>query len=313
MTRDIRPAVGPHEVRLILEDCIGHPPQRVDRVSSGQISSTFECLVKGEPYIVQFSEPELATGLAIERRFGQKLSQAGIPLREVICDGEHDGLAWTVTRRAAGKRMTALTREAYEGALPSVFDTLIALSAVDIADTVGYGWLDEDGQGGWESWEAHLSFVGEEEPEEMFYGKWHGLFDTTFLERDRFDGYFREMARLSEELRAPRRLVHGGFGYDNVLVHEGQVSAVLDWQDARFGDPLFDVAYLDFWPSGFDLVDLFESHCGRKGLVHDDYRHRIRCYKYYIALDAMRFFAKTENRGAYDQVIQIAEGLKNGV
>jgi hygromycin-B 4-O-kinase len=146
----------------------------------------------------------------------------------------------------------------------------------------------------------------------MFYGKWHGLFDTTFLERDRFDEYFREMTRLSEGLGAPRRLVHGGFGYDNVLIHEGQVSAVLDWQDARFGDPLFDVAYLDFWPSGFDLVDLYESHCGKKGLLHENYRHRITCYKYYIGLDAMRFFAKTENRGAYDQVLEIVEDLKDG-
>lgn len=313
MTKDIRPALDAHEVRHILEACIGHSPQSVKRISSGQISSTFECLANGESYIVQFNEPDMAAGLTIERRFSKRLSEAGIPLRQVICDGEHDELRWTVTRKAVGERMTALTGEAYGGALPSVFDTLIALSAVDVTDTVGYGWMDENAMGGWETWEAHLSFVREEEPVGMFYGKWHGLFDTTFLERDRFDEYFREMTRLSEGLGAPRRLVHGGFGYDNVLIHEGQVSAVLDWQDARFGDPLLDVAYLDFWPSGFDLVDLYESHCGRKGLSHENYRHRIRCYKYYIGLDAMRFFAKTDNRGAYDQVVEIVEDLKNGL
>jgi hygromycin-B 4-O-kinase len=313
MTQDIRPAMDAHEVREILEGCIGHSPQSVRRISSGQISSTFECLANGEPYIVQFNEPDMAAGLTIERRFSKRLSEAGIPLRQVICDGEHDELRWTVTRKAVGERMTALTRDACEGALPSVFDTLIALSAVDVTDTVGYGWMDENAMGGWETWEAHLSFVREEEPVGMFYGKWHGLFDTTFLERDRFDEYFREMAQLSEGIRAPRRLVHGGFGYDNVLIHEGQVSAVLDWQDARFGDPLLDVAYLDFWPSGFDLVELYESHCGKKGLSHENYRHRILCYKYYIGLDAMRFFARTENRGAYDQVVEIVEDLKNGL
>ena len=135
-----------------------HPPQKVSRISSGLISSTFECLVEGEPYVVQFTEPDMANGLTIERRFGRQLSQAGVPLRQVLCDGALDGLKWTVTKRAVGERMTALTREAYEEALPSVFDTLIALSSVDITRTVGFGWLDEDGNGGWESWETHLLF-----------------------------------------------------------------------------------------------------------------------------------------------------------
>jgi len=264
-----------------------------------------------ESYVVQFTEPDLSMGLDIERRFGQRLSRAGVPLRTVICDGVHDGLMWTVTRKVRGERMTALPRDAYEASLPSVFDTLLALSSIDVSDTSGYGWLDADDEGGWETWEGHLSFVREEEPEKMFYGRWHGLFETTFLERRRFEEYFGRMTRLLEGLQVPRRLVHGGFGYDNVLVHEGKVSAVLDWQDARFGDPLFDVAYLDFWPSGIDLVDRFEAHCGERGTLSDDYRRRIRCYKYYIGLDAMRFFAKTDNRGAYDGAVQILESLEN--
>ena len=311
MARDIRPQIDVRVVRQILEGCIGHASEAVHRISSGQISSTFECLAKGESYIVQLSEPDMAAGLDVERRFGRRLYQAGIPLRRVICDGVHDGLRWTVTSKVVGDRMTALSGNSYERCLPAVFDTLLALSSIDVSDTEGFGWLDKDGQGGWRTWEGHLSFVQDEEPEEMFYGKWHELFETTFLERRRFQQYFGEMALLLEGLEVPRLLVHGGFGYDNVLVHEGKVAAVLDWQDARLGDPLFDVAYLDFWPSGFDLVDRFEAHCRERGVSRESYRRRVRCYKYYIGLDAMRFFAKTDNRGAYDGTIQILEGLKN--
>jgi hygromycin-B 4-O-kinase len=309
MTRDIRAQIDVPVVSQILEGCIGHAPAEVKRIASGQISSTFECIGTGASHIVQFTEPGMATGLDIERRFGQRLSQAGVPLREVVCDGVHDGLRWTVTRKVVGEGMTALSGEAYEESLPSVFDTLLSLSSIDVSDTEGFGWLDERGRGGWETWEGHLASVQEEEPEEKFYGKWHGLFETTTLERRRFEGFFRSMRRLLDGLEAPRRLVHGGFGYDNVLVHEGKVSAVLDWQDARFGDPLFDVAYLDFWDSGVDLVDLFEAHCGERGVLHEGYRTRIRCYKYYIGLDAMRFFAKTDNRDAYEGAVQILERL----
>lgn len=50
----------------------------------------------------------------------------------------------------------------------------------------------------------------------------------------------RHSARLSD---SPRRLLHGDPGHHNVFVHEHRVSAVIDWEDALAGDPIFDVAY----------------------------------------------------------------------
>ena len=310
MTTDIRPRIDVGVVSRIFERCIGHAPEEVNRIGSGLISSTFECAGRGEPFVVQFAEPDMGTGVDVERRFGQRLTQVGVPLREVVCDGLDDGLRWTVTRKAVGETMTALSSEAYEASLASVFDTLLAVASVDVSDSGGYGWMDETGLGKWDTWAGHVLFVRDEEPEEMFYGKWHHLFETTFLERGVFERYSEEMALLLEGLEAPRALVHGGFGYDNVLIHGARVSAVLDWQDARFGDPLYDVAYLDFWPSGFDLVDRFDAHCAQRGVTQVDYRRRVQCYKYNIGLDAMRFFAKTDNRGAYDGVVEILKDLE---
>jgi hygromycin-B 4-O-kinase len=310
MTRDIRPAIDVSAVSRIFERCIGHAPDEVNRIGTGQIASSFECVARGELFVVQFAEPEMGTGVDAERRFEERLTQVGVPLREVVCEGLDNGLRWTVTRKAVGAPMTALSGDAYEHSLASVFDTLLALASVDVSDTGGFGWMDEKGWGKFDAWAGHLLFVREEEPEEMFYGKWHHLFETTFLDRRIFERYSEEMALLLDGLEAPRALVHGGFGYDNVLIHEAKVSAVLDWQDVRFGDPLFDVAYLDFWPSGFDLVDRFEAHCDGRGVSQVNYHRRVRCYKYNIGLDAMRFFALTGNRGAYDGAVQILEDLE---
>ena len=69
------------------------------------------------------------------------------------------------------------------------------------------------------------------------------------------------------------------------------------------------MAYLDFWPSGIDLVSEFEAYCRKRGIRHDNHRDRVTCYKYFIGLDAMRFFAKTDNRGAYDGAVGILAEL----
>jgi aminoglycoside phosphotransferase (APT) family kinase protein len=57
-------------------------------------------------------------------------------------------------------------------------------------------------------------------------------------------------ARLVDELERrkpaddPGRLVHGDFRLDNLLIDDGQVTAVLDWEMATVGDPATDLALL---------------------------------------------------------------------
>ncbi len=66
---------------------------------------------------------------------------------------------------------------------------------------------------------------------------------------------------------------------------------------------------MDFWPSGFDLIDMYKSYSEGIGIKYKNYYERILCYKYYTGLDSMRFFSKTNNNAAYDSVIKILESL----
>jgi hygromycin-B 4-O-kinase len=204
----------------------------------------------------------------------------------------------------------AAIREAAEPGLlltqRSVFRTLAGISSVDMRDTDGFGWFNAAGHGPDACCKALLCRVAEEEPG-MFFGNWHRLFETTFLERDRYDGYFARMTELLDAVSVPRLLVHGGFGYGNVLVEDDAVTVVLDWQDARFGDPLFDLAYMDFWPSGHDLTELFKPYCRDSAIGLEDYAERLLACRYYVAMDSMRFFAMVGNRPAYDAVVRIME------
>ncbi len=306
---EIKPVVDELVVARVLEGCIGQPPLEINRMPTGQISATFQCVVRDATLVVQFSEPNMAAGLTKERFFHDRFRSVGVPTREVICDGTYESLKYTIAKKAHGQGLTTLVPEKFKAALPSVFDTLLAISSVDMKGTEGYGWFDELGRGPYETWQAHLSQIQDEEPG-MFYGNWHEMFNSTFLERDRFETYFSEMMRLLNAVSVPRLLVHGGFGYDNVLVENGTVTAVLVWQDARFGDPLFDLAYIDFWPSGYNLINMFEIHCDSLGIRHKDFQERVLGCKYYIALDSMRFFAKIDNRDAYDAVVKIIDGLR---
>ncbi len=54
----------------------------------------------------------------------------------------------------------------------------------------------------------------------------------------------RNKSHLIEELGAEACLVHGDFNPTNILIHEGQLSGVLDWEYALVGTPFMDIGNL---------------------------------------------------------------------
>jgi hygromycin-B 4-O-kinase len=305
---ELRPDVDESDARTLLESCLGPGDMQISKMDGGELASMFRCVTDGEVAVLQLMDKTLSAGLRNERRFAEQLRANGVPIREVLCDGWHKGDQYTVYREPQGRGLDGLGRDELEAALPAVFDILLGIAAVNIEGNSGFGWLDDQGNGPHETWLAHLENVGEEEPG-MFYGNWHHMFEDTFLERDRFSRYLDLMREALGTVDAQRRLVHGSFGYDRVRVENGRVVAVLNWADARYGDTLFDIAYMSYWWSDVDLVGLFEQHCANRGIQYDGYGRRVRACKYFIALDGMRYFARTGNRRAYDATIAIAETL----
>jgi hygromycin-B 4-O-kinase len=238
----------------------------------------------------------------------EKLRAAGVPMRDVIGEGAYENLKYTISKKERGTKLACLGPNEFKAILPSVFELFLAFASIDLSETQGYGWFDSEGNVSETTWQAHLSRIKDEEPG-YFFGEWHALFTTTFLEQDRFARYYSRMMDLLEGLAIPRALVHGSFSAYTALAERGEITAVRDWQDARIGDTLFDVASIDFWPTGYNLADMFMEFCADRGIRYVDYRRRIAGYKYYQALGSMIYFAKIDNRSAYQAVIEIADCL----
>jgi len=309
MAKNTSLAVREDAVAQILAEYVGQRPVEITSDSIEQICTSFQCRVGDESFIVEFREPNMAQGLRVERFLRKKLNSVAVPIREVLADGEHEGLMYTVARKERGRKAAELAPDEFGAALPSILEILIALSSVDMSGTEGYGWFNHLGVGTDDTWPAHLARIKDEEPG-LFFGNWHSLFESTFLDRERYDLYYSEMMNLTSGIDFPRLLVQGSFGPYKVFIDNGKVSAVIDWADARFGDPLFDLAYMDFWPTGYKIVDLFEARCAEAGIFHKHLRKRVAVCKYYQALGSMMYFAKTHNHEAYQKVVSLGDSIR---
>ncbi len=93
--------------------------------------------------------------------------------------------------------------------------------------------------------------------------------------------------------------MHGDFGHDNLLIDDGTVSAVLDWGEARYGDPLHDVAWLNVWDVDIDYGQAVREHYATIGKTVPHYDERLELHTLAIVAGGLSFVAGRRSESEY--------------
>lgn len=296
----IKPALSDEQTITLLQEHFSAPVEQLFEITSGQIARTFSFTSGGQEYIVRFNRDNMGANFPKEAFIARRIASPRIPIPGIVYVGRFQELHYSITVKVPGRPFDQLSAAEYMQLLPEVMRTLDAIHHIDVSNwPAGYGVFDDRGVGLSASWRSYLTSVHEEEEDWDFYGKWHTLFDTTFLERDVYDAIYSEMLRLLDSCPEERYLVHGNYGFSNVIAHEGRITGVLDWMDTKYGDFVFDIAWLNFWAPEFNHSELFQRYYARQGISIPAYGERMSCYQCYIGMDALRFFAKSNQPEAY--------------
>jgi hygromycin-B 4-O-kinase len=300
---DNKPSVAQEQIVALLHEQFSSPVIDLISVTGGQIAQTLAFTVDGRDYIIRFTH-HMGANLEKEAYLSERIASGHIPIPTIVKVGRLGELHYAISHRVPGQPMNMLPRQEYAQLLPVLIETLDAIHHVDVRDLLNYGTFDDNGVGLFPSWRRYLEQIREEEEPWDFYGKWHVLFEQTFLERELFEQIYTKMVHLLDACPEERFLVHGNYGFGNVMVHEGRITGVLDWLDAKYGDFVFDLAWLDLWSPEGRFAERFQHYYATRGTRVEHYTERLRCYQCYIGLDGLRFFAKMQNHDAYRWIRQ---------
>lgn len=232
----------------------------------------------------------------------QKFSSSPIPIPEIIEIGTLDnGMAFAVSTRAEGKALSKHTTEEIKMLMPEIIKTLTAIHVLEPIGG-GYGNWGLDGQGHSDSWRAELlanmSLDDEETMSADFYV-------------DELHATLRARAtELLDFCPEERRLIHNDFGFDNVISDGEKITGVIDWEHSAYGDPLKDIAWLDFWKEEQGYAATFRQYYEAKDELPDNFDERIKCYKLIIAMGALGFFARSRQQEKYEFARAVANRIK---
>jgi hygromycin-B 4-O-kinase len=294
---DLRPRLTLATVGEFLLRRHGAPVEDLRGLRGGEICTAFAYALADEPYAIRFSAVE--SGFVRDRFAYERFVPAGIPIPRIQEIGRFGEQAFAVSSYVPGSTIQHLPAAHQTALAPALIEVLDRIHQIDVSAMTGYGELDDAGVGRYPSWAASLSAIADEAPDD-FFGRWSRLFDETFLERLLCEQLTARMKSLLSYCPLERWLVHGDFGFDNAIADGERITAVLDWANMKYGDFLFDVAWLNFWPSPVRYADLFRRYYAERGRTIPHFEERLRCYTCYIGLVALRFFAYTGQRAPYN-------------
>lgn len=234
---------------------------------------THELMLRQEP-AAGVVETELAQEFAVLAALGR----TGLPVPTgwwADLDAEWFERPSIVVARAGGQAHRAVLRDKDPLGLGAAAQYELARTLADLLADVHAVDIEDAGL------DAVLGSPGPD-PAAAELERWEHELDTEKLDPGNRLGRARDWLRA--HLPSPPRalsLVHGDFRPANVLVDDGLISALLDWELAHLGDPCDDLGWytcsiyrVEHFPAGWSVEDLLERYADRGGELPDPLRLR---------------------------------------
>lgn len=298
-----KPKINLRSLRAGLQHALGAVAE-LTPMAEGEESRAFGFQVGLDEFVVRVNRS--SAGFRKDALAHRSFTSADLPIPEVVSIGTlDDGHIYCISRRAAGVTLQDLSPLHLPAVLRPVAEVMKAIASADVSKTSGFGPFEAEGSGPHATWREFLINVTDRERYD-----WPAI--GTHLNTDRLNRLLDLVADLSQDCPEVRHLVHGDFGSNNVLTDQDRITGVIDWSEALFGDPLYDVANILFWRPWLTCM---EQQAGYFEVQRQDLlsqTKRLRCYQLRIGLEEIYQSAITGNGPlvgwAMSRCDQIADG-----
>lgn len=266
------------EVKRFLQKEFGESITLLKPVGGGEYSCAFVFNAKDEKYIIRVNKT--AKSYRKDRYAYNNFHSNTIPIPKIIRIGRFNKrLYFTISERAEGKLLDDFTIKELNKLLPQIVNVLDAIHSTKISGkNRKAGDLNTRGIGTFDSWKEYILAKR----------------NRTGMEKEFFGEIEAKIASLIKYCPGEKQyLVHGDYGFNNVLSDGKKITGVIDWGESKYGDFLYDVAWLDFWSHNIKYAKKFKIHYQRVGTKIPNYEERIACYKLFLGLSSFNFFTNS--------------------
>jgi len=203
-----------------------------------------------------------------------------------------------------------LSPEQFAESYELFFDKIFEISSSDIAGVQGYGQFNDDCQTEYGTCREFLidTFA---ENKEGYWFNWREMFETTVLEREFFEKYFKEMEDRIRYCEGSRYLVNNNTFFVNMITDGKTMVGFPDWSRAGICDFLLDFAIMDLNKPYLKIPERLVDYCKKRDIVIPDFKERFLCVAYYKGIDVLRWHASIDDTESCMSIMKSINELKD--
>jgi hygromycin-B 4-O-kinase len=288
------------QVEQFLQKYLRMPKVSIEIMADGEVSEAFSFEDKDGSHVIRISKHG-TRGFLKDSFAHTHFASGDLPIPTILDIGEFgDGLHYTISTKAPGQTLDKFSSDEIETLIPKIFHVLGTIHALSPARE-GYGLWDEHGNGWCGSWrEEQIASLHQDDKETRA---------ASFYNTELHNKLRNKITQLLDFCPNERQLVHGDFGFSNVVSDGKDITGVLDWEMSMYGDPLYDVAWLDFWDTKHNYHNIFKKYYEKQGDLPSNYDKRVLAYKLQIGLSSLGFFARSRQADKYVFAKRVIAGV----
>jgi hygromycin-B 4-O-kinase len=263
-------------------------------LKGGEVSQAFSFFSNGKRLVIRVTIRE-DNGFLKDMYAYDNFSVYGVPIPKIIKVDKFDKYYFAISEQAFGKVLDEFNGKEIVNLMQKIANVLDSIHSVDISDKKGFGDWNIEGVGKDESWKESLIGYLNRENE-----SWEKRYGDTFFEKELFDKIHARLQETTDTLLNYHYLVHADYGFDNTISDGKNITGVIDWEHSKYGDFLYDVAWLEFWAPGVGYSNFLKNHYKKSDREIDNWNNRMLSCIFYFGVGSLGFFASSLQKKKYD-------------
>ncbi len=254
-------------------------------ITEGEDSETFVIQNKDKRLVLRINSSQ--KGFLKDQEAYEKFNSNTLRIPKVIKIDSIDNTCICISEYIEGKSFEKFGINRRTKYTPKLFELHLQLSKQKNIET-----FKKD------SWKTHLLKAKNIE-------SWKKLAKTTQFNLDIAKKLFNNIEEKIDFITESENLVHGDFGYDNVIITKDENFYLIDWEYATVGDPLFDIAWMQFWSFDIDYLAMYKTFARENNIDLQSFTERIELCLNYIALTTLKWYAQSGKKSGYKWIEEI--------
>lgn len=286
----VKTKVNQKSVARFLQEKIDPNIASIEFLKGGEISQAFSFTSKGEEFVIRLNHEKYS--FEKDEYAYKHFSSQKIPIPKITKIGKfNESLFFAISEKAKGKTLDTFSIDVQKKLIPHLISIHDAFRKVKLSQD-GFGHWGKNGNAKYKSWRESLAHNSNDHFEK--------LYKDTFLEKSIVEEVHSKINSFLPMLPEERYLVHGDFAGNNAVSDGEKITGILDWGESLYGDPLYDIAWGDFYFEELELGSAVKKHYQDLKISTSSFDERILCYQLKIGVGGLGFFALSQQKENYD-------------